>query len=219
MLDYPRYSTQLRGDGCLTHQSCTQRIDGLYAQTCWMHDEVPSALAVTLQSSSRQSPDRRLVRIERHDVALRSPQGCDDALAHLSCGFAREGHREDCFGAIDACEQGEVTLDQKPGLAGAGRSLHDERPRSIERGFPRRGILRLQRITHRHCRSPPCAPIRSCTMRANGRSGKVKGSDAALPWRNRRRSRRQESRDATATILPAQPSRRISAAPEARFDA
>jgi hypothetical protein len=73
----------------------------------------------------------------------RARERIEHAAAHFGRGFARERDGDDLLGLLHAREQREVTLDQQLGLARAGRGLHDERARDVERRRACRGIVAL----------------------------------------------------------------------------
>ena len=57
----------------------------------------------------------------------------EDSLAHLTRCLARKGNSEDLLGRVDLTQQGQVSLDQQPGLTGSRRRLHDKTVRNRQR--------------------------------------------------------------------------------------
>ena len=114
---------QRRGDGR------AEGIDSTDVEPARVVEDVPAEQAVADEDSFSE----RACSCVEGVAGWRGGCGCgelaDDAVEHLGCGLAGEGDGQDLARVFDrwAGKQGEESLNEQAGFAGAGGGLHQER--------------------------------------------------------------------------------------------
>ena len=155
-----RLRTEAGGHRHLPRDRCIQRIDGLDTQSRSVIGEVPLAFFVAfliaLERGAGEAPRRHLFGSTAGNFGV--GKGIQNALAHFRRRLAGKSDRDDLLRLIDACQQGEVALDQQRGFSRTGRGAHDEGTCDVDRFATDLLILCVSvGFTHYHFRSvsPP----------------------------------------------------------------
>ena len=122
------------------HQLVAERVDGLNPKSPGVFAQTPAVLVIVGARGGDERAHLRIVLIAA--VGFVPGERARHPQAHFGGGFFGEGDGEDLLRRIDRRQQREIAPHQQLGFAGAGRRLHDERLKRIERGLALRRIGR-----------------------------------------------------------------------------
>ena len=191
-----------RGERQASREPVIEAVNRLHVQPRRILLQAPAEFAASRERSRGMTVQFfcPLVRILRQRLASH-PERCDDAMAHLRRGLARECDRDDLFRTLDVGQQAQESQRQERCLPGTRGRLHDERAGGLD-GAHARCAIEFEHVT-RHRSNPlrrlPARQLRRGTARPGDSAGRSRRPASGRPRRDPRRTPQQGVRATRAS--------------------